>query len=109
VIAFDRRSARHLTATFELRVRILRGRRGVPFVMRIDAERRRLHPGAPADPGAIAAIDAWDLVRLGLGLAAWPQLLSSGRLELSGDPFLALRLPTLFKLRAGSPSRGEPL
>jgi hypothetical protein len=47
-------------------------------------------------------VHASDLVRLAVGRAGWPALLASGRLVLSGDPFLALRLPTLFRLRAAA-------
>jgi hypothetical protein len=39
-----------------------------------------------------------DLILLASGAAGWPELLSSGRFELSGDPFLALRFAALFKL-----------
>jgi hypothetical protein len=43
------------------------------------------------------------MIRLASGAVGWPALLSSGRLEFSGDPFLALRFPTLFRLPAQSP------
>ena len=36
------------------------------------------------------------------GLTGWAKLLSAGRLELSGDPFLALRFPSRFSLPAAS-------
>ncbi|MGZ6663052.1 MAG: hypothetical protein ACXVHL_37705, partial [Solirubrobacteraceae bacterium] len=49
---------------------------------------------------AVATIALADLVRLSLGLVGWPKLMSCGRLELSGDPFLALRFPLLFRLPA---------
>ena len=35
----------------------------------------------------------------------WPELISSGRFELSGDPFLALRFASLFRL----PVRLDPV
>jgi hypothetical protein len=34
------------------------------------------------------------------GAASFPELLAWGRLELGGDPFLALRFPSLFRLPA---------
>jgi hypothetical protein len=34
------------------------------------------------------------------GAATFPQLLASGRLELAGNPFVALRFPGLFRLPA---------
>ncbi len=101
MIWFDRHSARDLTATLELRVRVARRRQGMAFALEIEDGRLRVRPGAPAAPGATVTIGVGDLLRLGVGSAAWPQLLSNGRLELSGDPFLALRLPSLFRLPAG--------
>jgi SCP-2 sterol transfer family len=98
MIGFDRRNARGLTATFELRIRVRRGREGLPFTVRIDDGRLRLRPGSPPRAEATATLHARDVLRLGIGRASWPQLLASGRLELAGDPFLALRVPGLFKL-----------
>jgi hypothetical protein len=39
-----------------------------------------------------------DLILLASGAVGWPELLSSGRFELTGDPFLALRFASLFRL-----------
>jgi hypothetical protein len=102
VIGFDRASARDLRATFELRVRFRPGRDPMPFAVCIEGEDCRVRPGAASDPGATATISAGDLVRLAIGSIGWPELLSSGRLELAGDPFLALRLPALFRLPLGT-------
>jgi hypothetical protein len=53
----------------------------------------------PADrPAARARVASDDLIRLAGGTASWPELFSSGRFELSGDPFLALRFASLFAL-----------
>ena len=41
-----------------------------------------------------------DLIRLVSGAVGFPQLLASGRLELAGNPFVALRFPGLFRLPA---------
>ena len=101
MIWFDRHSARDLTATLELRVRVVRRRQGLALALEIEDGRLRVRPGAPADPGATVRIGAGGLLRLGVGSVAWPQLLSTGRLELSRDPFLALRVPSLFRLPAG--------
>jgi|GEM_PF-6475491 len=100
MIWFDRSSARDLSATLELRVRLGRRRRGLPFALRIDRGRLRVRPGAATEPSVTVAADVRDLIRLGFGTARWPELLSSGRLEFSGDPFVALRFPSLFRLRA---------
>jgi hypothetical protein len=98
VIWFDRDSARGLSASMELRVRVLPGRRGTPVSLLIDDGRLRIRPGAPRAPGATATVGLPDLLRLGVGSVAWPQLMAAGRLELSGDPFLAMRFPSLFRL-----------
>ena len=55
-------------------------------------------PGPPARADARAGLGADDLILLAGGAATWPQLLSSGRFELTGDPFLALRFASLFRL-----------
>ena len=56
--------------------------------------------GVGSDPAAAARalVGADDLIRLAGGAATWPELISSGRFELSGDPFLALRFASLFRL-----------
>jgi hypothetical protein len=54
--------------------------------------------GAPARAHARATIGADDLILLAGGAVTWPQLLSNGRFDLTGDPFLALRLASLFRL-----------
>ena len=57
-----------------------------------------MRSGAPARAHARATIGADDLILLAGGAVTWPQLLSSGRFELTGDPFLALRFASLFRL-----------
>ena len=52
----------------------------------------------PSSPAARATIGSDDLILLATGAASWPELLSSGRFELTGDPFLALRFASLFRL-----------
>ena len=61
--------------------------------------------GAPDSPAARAMIGSDDLILLATGAASWPELLSSGRFELSGDPFLALRFASLFRLPVAARSR----
>jgi hypothetical protein len=96
MIWFDRRAAQDLTATFALRVRV--GRRPVSFGLHVERGRMRMSRGAPSNAGATVTAEARDLLRLVSGSVAWPQLLADGRLELAGDPFLALRFPGLFRL-----------
>ena len=98
MIGFDAASAQDLDATFGVRIRV--GRRAVPLTLIVRRGRYRIRRGAPAKPGATVTIGARDLVRLAVGAANWPELMSAGRLKLAGDPFLALRFPTLFKLPA---------
>jgi SCP-2 sterol transfer family len=100
---FDPESAGDLEALLELRVRDPGGGPPARFSLRISGGRCEARPagvdGAP--PGASAEIGADDLIRLVSGAVGWPQLLAAGRLELAGDPFLALRFPNLFRLPAG--------
>jgi putative sterol carrier protein len=105
MIWFDREAARDLTATFALRVRV--GRRRVSFGLHVDQGRMRLSRGAPPNPGATVTAQAGDLMRLASGAVGWPQLLAAGRLELTGDPFLALRFPGLFRLPSAPRSSGR--
>jgi putative sterol carrier protein len=101
---FDREAAQDLNATFALRVRV--ARRPVSFGLHIEQGRMRLTRGAPTNAGAIVTAEARDLLRLVTGSVGWPQLLADGRLELAGDPFLALRFPGLFRLPS-APRRGR--
>jgi predicted lipid carrier protein YhbT len=104
MIWFDRQSASDLTATFALRIRV--GRRPVCFGLHVDQGRMRVSRRAPANAGASVTAHAADLLRLASGEVGWPQLLAAGRLELTGDPFLALRFPGLFRLPS-APRRGR--
>jgi hypothetical protein len=99
-LRFDEASAGDLDATIEVRVRVLAGRRPIPFRLRIERGRCDITPGRAPDAGAVATIGLDDAIRLVLGATGWPELLSRGRLEMAGDPFLALRFPSLFRLPA---------
>ena len=97
---FDPERARDLDATLELR---LHGGNGHVrrLTLRIDNGRLTVTPGQAADATAVAEVQAEDAIRLAAGSIGWPELVSSGRLAFSGDPFLALRFPALFRLPAG--------
>ena len=69
----------------------------------------RVSRGAPPNPGATVTVQPGDLLRLAVGSVGWPQLLAAGRLELTGDPFLALRFPGLFRLRSAPRGRRDLL
>jgi SCP-2 sterol transfer family len=95
---FDPHSADGLEAVFELAVRDPRGQSAERFELAIADARCSVRPGAPVQPGARATIASDDLILLASGAASWPELLSSGRFEMTGDPFLALRFASLFRL-----------
>ena len=97
-IRFDRDAADELEATFELAIRNPRGGEPARYALAIADRRCQVRAGAARRPGARAAVGADDLILLASGAASWPELLSEGRFELSGDPFLALRFAALFRL-----------
>lgn len=95
---FDADSADELQARFELRIRHPRGREPAAFALDIAGGECSVRPGPARDAGATALVGADDLILLASGAATWPELLSSGRFQLTGDPFLALRFASLFRL-----------
>jgi hypothetical protein len=99
-VLFDPSAAADLETTFELRVRDPRGREPVRFTIFVRHCRCQISPGAAADAVAAVTAGADDLVLLASGAVGWPELLSGGRMELTGNPFLALRFPVLFRLPA---------
>jgi hypothetical protein len=100
---FHPESARGLEAVLELRVRDPDGGQADAFELTISGGSCEVRPGPARGPGAAVQIGADDMIRLASGAVGWPELLTSGRLELSGDPFLALRFPMLFRLPSQSP------
>jgi hypothetical protein len=95
---FDPAAADGLEATFELAIRDPHGRPPSCFELAVTGTGCSVRSGAAERPGARAVVGCDDLIPLASGAASWPELLSSGRFELSGDPFLALRFASLFKL-----------
>ena len=95
---FDPGAAAGLHATFELSIRDPSGRPPARFALGISGARCHVRAGAATQPAARALLGADDLIMLATGAASWPELLSSGRFELSGDPFVALRFASLFRL-----------
>lgn len=100
-VLFDPSAAADLETTFELRVRDPRGREPVRFTIFVRDCRCQISAGAAADAVAAVTAGADDLVLLASGAVGWPELLSGGRMELTGNPFLALRFPVLFRLPPG--------
>jgi hypothetical protein len=95
---FDSESAGDLKATFELRIRHPQGSDPARFALDIADGECSVRPGPAERAGATALVGADDLILLASGAAKWPELLSSGRFQLTGDPFLALRFASLFRL-----------
>jgi SCP-2 sterol transfer family len=94
---FDPEAAGDLEARFELRVRNPAGGEPARFEIHIHEGRCDVRSGG-ADGVTAVTVNAGDLVRLASAATGWPELLSGGRLELSGNPFEALRFPVLFRL-----------
>ena len=97
-LRFDPAAADGLRARLELVVRDPHGRAPAHYDLEIADRRCRVRRGRPARADARAQIGFDDLLRLAGGTTTWPQLFSSGRFELTGDPFLALRFAALFRL-----------
>ena len=99
---FDPEAAGDLHAVFELRVRDPAGRKPARFALKVADRRCELTAGPASEPAASATVGADDLIRMASGATSFPQLLASGRLELAGNPFVALRFPGLFRLPSGA-------
>jgi hypothetical protein len=104
---FDASAAGDLEATFELRIRDPHGGEPTRFALSISHGRCAVAAGGARGAATCITLGADDAIALVTGGAGWPELLSSGRLELSGDPFLGLRFPNLFRLpvRGAEPHR----
>jgi alkyl sulfatase BDS1-like metallo-beta-lactamase superfamily hydrolase len=99
---FDPEAAGDLSAVFELCVTDPHAGEPARFQLTIAAGRCEVKSGPATDAGATATVGAGDLIRMVSGAVSFPELLASGQLELAGDPFLALRFPSLFRLPAQS-------
>ena len=91
---FDPGAAGELDATFELRVT---GGGEQRYAVRIADHRCTVRRGGAPEATAHVRISAGDIARLASGAVRWPELLAGKRLTLTGDPFLALRFPMLFR------------
>lgn len=87
-----------LSVVLELSVPDPRGGAPARFALSVEAGTCQVSAGRADRPAARATLASDDLIRLAGGAASWPELFSSGRFELSGDPFLALRFASLFAL-----------
>jgi hypothetical protein len=102
---FDASAADDLHATIELAVRDPGDGPPRCYTLAIAGNRCEVRPGHEPRASARALVGADDLISLVRGTVTWPELISSGRFELSGDPFLALRFASLFRL----PVRLDPV
>jgi hypothetical protein len=107
---FDADAARGIDAVIELQVLGA----GAPsdtvgYDLSIRDGRCRVRRAAGTGAGASFTVGLGDLVRLGLGVARWYDLLGAGRLEMRGDPFIALRFPAMFHLAEVRPRRAQGL
>ncbi len=91
---FDALAAGDLEATFELVLTDL----GAHYALRVKDGRCRTERCPAPEAGARIRISTGDLVRLVSRRVEWTVLLAQRRLELDGDPFLALRFPALFRV-----------
>lgn len=87
---FDPAAAGDLEATFELDLS------GSRYAVRVSGGRCQVQRRPAPEAAARVRISRADLVRLITGATEWTVLLAQDRLELGGDPFLALRFPQLF-------------
>jgi len=95
---FDAEAGREEELGFELRVRDPGGGEPARFAVEVRGGRCRVRRGALPEASSAVTVAGEDLLRVGSGALGWPDLVSSGRVELSGDPFEALRFPALFRL-----------
>jgi hypothetical protein len=100
-LRFDPVAAGELSAVFELRVRDPGGGEPAKFALAVSDGTCSVTRGPATRPNASVTVGAGDVIRMVSGASGWPELLATGRLELAGDPFTALRFPQLFRLPAG--------
>lgn len=95
-------AAEGFEGTIALRVRS--GNGGSPAAYEIAVAQGRCAVRRASSPAAATTVTVTgsDLIRLAGGAAAWPRLMGEGRLEIEGDPFVALRFPALFGLAAAA-------
>jgi SCP-2 sterol transfer family len=95
---FDPVAAADLQTTLELAIRDPGGREPARFELEITDAGCAVRRAAADRPSAAVLVGADDLILLASGARAWPELVASGRFEISGDAFLALRFASLFRL-----------
>jgi ubiquinone biosynthesis protein UbiJ len=89
----DREAARGFTGTVALRVRP-----DDTYELAFADGDCTVRRGGNGAAQATVTADAADLVRLVAGRVTWYRLLGAGRMELDGDPYVAVRFPSLLGL-----------
>jgi alkyl sulfatase BDS1-like metallo-beta-lactamase superfamily hydrolase len=105
---FDAEAAGDEELALELLVRDPSGAEPARFAIEIRGGHCRVRRGGLPKASSAVTVAGADLVRVGSGAVGWPDLVSSGRLELSGNPFEALRFPALFRLPAAAVLDASP-
>jgi alkyl sulfatase BDS1-like metallo-beta-lactamase superfamily hydrolase len=95
-LVFDRRRAGDLRAAVEWRIKEADGGASVHTLVFTDG-RCRARAGVVADPDLTIEIGVADFVRLTAGTADLVRMFTEGRLRVTGDLGLALRLPRLLR------------
>lgn len=95
-------AAEGFDGTIALCVRSRNGGPAARYEIRVARGRCAVRRVAAPAAGTTITVAGSDLVRLAGGAAAWPRLMGEGRLEIEGDPFVALRFPALFGLAAAA-------
>jgi hypothetical protein len=105
---FDAEAAAEEQLGLELRVRDPGGGEPARFAIEVSGGRCRVRRDGLPEASSAVTVAGEDLLRIASGAVGWPDLVSSGRLELSGDPFEALRFPALFRLPAAAAIDAPP-
>jgi hypothetical protein len=102
-LQYNRRGARDLAGAVEWRISEPDGGASV-HTLTLRDRRCRMRAGIVAEPDLTIGLQAADFLRLVAGLESGPKLFGRGRLYISGDLGLALKLPRAFRVpRAGEP------
>jgi alkyl sulfatase BDS1-like metallo-beta-lactamase superfamily hydrolase len=98
---FDPQAAAGVDTVIEWRIRGAGGAPDDGYEVVVRDGRGRVRRGGGDKPAVTFTIGAADLLRLATGATPWQRMLADGSLQIAGDPFVALRLPKLFRLGAG--------
>jgi hypothetical protein len=92
---FDASMARDLDVVLELRIFASPGGGEVRYGLWVSHGALTIRRGAPNDARAWVGGALGDLILVVAGSVPWTEMLATGRLQLGGDPFMALRVPGL--------------